>query len=103
MDFSKIVSAASAIPGASKLLGNLAGNLPGLGDLSALKAKAAQQLGISPQALDEFEAEAKALLADGKLTPQEIEAELVKLAQAKGIPQQAIDMAMQVMKQKMGS
>lgn len=103
MDFSKILGAAGSIPGASKLLGNLAGNLSGLGDLSALKAKAAQQLGVSVQALDEFEAEAKALLADGKLTPQEMEAELIKLAQKKGIPPQAIQMAMQLMKSKMGA
>ncbi len=99
MDLSKILGAASSIPGASKLLGNLSG----LGDLTALKAKAAQQLGVSPAALDEFEVEAKALLADGKLTPQEIESELVKLANAKGIPPQAIQMAMQLMRSKMGA
>lgn len=99
MDLSKILGAASSIPGASKLLGNLSG----LGDLTALKAKAAQQLGVSPAALDEFEAEAKALLADGKLTPQEIETELVKLANSKGIPPQAIQMAMQLMRSKMGA
>lgn len=98
MDFSKILSAAGSIPGASKILGNLAG----LGDLEALKAKAAQQLGISPAVLDEFAREAQALLADGKLTPDEIEMELKKLAAAKGIPQQAIDMAMGMLKAKMG-
>lgn len=98
MDFSKILSAAGSIPGASKLLGNLAG----LGDIEALKAKAAQQLGISPAALDEFAQEAQALLADGKLSPDEIEAELSKLAASKGIPQQAIDMAMGMLKAKMG-
>lgn len=94
MDLSKLMS----IPGASKLLGSLAG----LGDLEALKAKAAQQLGISPQALDEFGQEAQKLLADGKLTPQEIEAELTKLGEAKGIPPQAIQMAMKMMREKMG-
>ena len=98
MDFSKILSAAGSIPGASKILGNLAG----LGDLEALKAKAAQQLGISPAVLDEFAREAQALLADGKLTPDEIEMELKKLAAAKGIPQQAIDMSMGMLKAKMG-
>jgi hypothetical protein len=98
MDLSKMFGAASAIPGASKLLGNLAG----LGDLAALKAKAAQKLGVSPAVLDEFEAEAKTLLADGKLTPQEMETELVKLAQKKGIPPQAIQMAMQLMRAQMG-
>lgn len=94
MDLSKLMS----IPGASKLLGNLAG----LGDLEALKARAAQQLGISPQVLDEFGQEAQKLLADGKLTPDEVEAELTKLGTAKGIPPQAIQMAMKMMREKMG-
>lgn len=98
MDLSKIFSAAGSIPGASKLIGNLAG----LGNIEALKAKAAQQLGIDPKNLDEFEQEAKAILADGALTSEEMRAALSKVAQAKGIPQQAIDMAMKMLQQKMG-
>ncbi len=94
MDLSKLMS----IPGASKLLGSLSG----LGDIEALKAKAAQQLGITPQALDEFAKEAQALLADGKITPEEVEPKLLALGQAKGIPPQAIQMAMKMMKEKMG-
>ncbi len=99
MDFSKILSAAGSIPGASKLLGNLAG----LGNLDALKAKAAQQLGISPAILDDFAREAQEILADGKITPDEVKAKLSALGAAKGIPQQAIDMALKLMQQKMGA
>lgn len=98
MDFSKIFGAAKAVPGASKLLGSLAG----LGDLEALKAKAAQQLGITPQALDEFAQEAQAMLADGKISPEEVEPKLLALGQSKGIPPQAIQMAMKMMREKMG-
>jgi hypothetical protein len=98
MDFSKILSVAGSIPGASKLLGNLAG----LGDIEALKAKAAQQLGISATALDEFAKEAQEILADGKITADEVKTKLSALGAAKGIPQQAIDMALKMMQERAG-
>lgn len=94
MDLSKLMS----IPGASKLLGSLSG----LGDLEALKAKAAQQLGITPQDLDAFGAEAQAIMTDASLTQEQKEERLSAAALKRNIPQPAIDMALKMMREKTG-
>ena len=95
MDLSKLMS----IPGASKLMGSLAG----LGDLDALKAKAAQQLGITPGDLDAFAQEAQGIMTDASLTAVQKEEKLSAAALARHIPQPAIDMALRMMREKTGA
>lgn len=90
MDLTSILG---SIPGAASLLGSL-------GDMAGLKAAAAAKLGISTTALDEFETEAKAILADGKITPAEIEGRIAALAESKGIPAEVVQMALKMMGQQ---
>jgi hypothetical protein len=95
MDFSKLFSqAASAVGG----LKGAAGLIEKIADMSSVKKAIAQQFGVKPAVLDEFEKEAKEILADGKISREEAEAALGKLAAAKGIPQQAVDMVLTVLK-----
>lgn len=91
MDFSNIVSAAQQAVGSIPGVGDLLGKFAGFG---AIKDEIAQKLGVNPATLDEFENEVKTLLADGKISAEEMHAEISKLAAAKGIPQAAIDMVM---------
>ncbi len=90
-----MVSAAQQAMGGSTGLGGMLANLAGF---AGIKDRIASELGVNPATLDEFETEAKAMLADGKITHDEIEAEFAKLAAAKGIPQPALDMVMGMLK-----
>ncbi len=61
-----------------------------------VKARAAQ-MGISSTAIDEFMKEAQAILADGKITHEEIEAKMTALAKSKGLPSEGIGKALQML------
>ena len=91
MDFSKIIGAAAAGVAAA---GGLASEIEAL---TGIKEKLAAEFGVSPALVDEFTAEAHTLLADGKLSPSEVGAEIAKLAAAKGIPLQAVEMAQKML------
>ena len=88
----------------SKIIGSVAADVAAAGGLVAqiealtgIKEKLATEFGISPALLDEFTTEAHVLLADGKISPDEVGAEIAKLAAAKGIPPQAVEMAQKML------
>lgn len=58
--------------------------------IASAKAKAAD-LGISTQVFDELVAKGKELMADGKLSKEEIATEVKKFAEEKGISSEMVD------------
>lgn len=58
--------------------------------IAAAKAKAAD-LGISSEIFDEVTAKAKELMADGKLSKEEVLVEVKKLAEEKGVSSEMVD------------
>ena len=75
MDFSSLTGMAK------KLMGNATGGTAGM------MAKVAGMTGMSPAAMEQVVAELKGLLADGKITPDELRAELTKMTAKMGVPQ----------------
>jgi hypothetical protein len=82
------------------IFGAVSGAASGLNPLAAAKAQAAKA-GFSPALFDEIAAEMKTLASKG-LTQQQMMEEAKKLFVAKGLPAQAVDMAMAMAQKKLG-
>jgi hypothetical protein len=61
--------------------------------LAGFAQKAATAVGVAPEKVQSMIKQAEEIMADGKVTPQEVEMKIAEIARAHGVPANLIDTA----------
>ncbi len=76
-------------------LSSLTGSLGGIAEnlFAGVAAKVAGAVGIAPEKMQALITQAEEMMADGKITPEEVEMKIAELARAHGVPANLVDTA----------